>query len=263
MNALSFAEVVEKYNPNHGKDGRFTTGGAAAMFVPMGAKAARIAGQSAQITAETGGSTISTKNGSVPKSGFMVAVDADRSKVIKVDLDDPNAEKKLASEIKKYMDDNKDKLSEKGKFLGTWQDTATGDLYLDVSTHVRNKAEAVELGRKNNQIAIWDVKNMAEINTGGTGEFVAKACRISKQDEDQQIIFGWANVAVKKSGEQIVDWQGDSIDPEELEKAAYEHVLEFRETGERHDPALRSKGRLIESVVFTKEKMAKPIKATL
>lgn len=82
------------------------------------------------------------------------------------------------------------------------------------------------------------------------------ACRIAKQNEDQQIIFGWANVAVNKAGEQLVDWQGDMIDPEELEKAAYEHVLEFRETGERHDPALRSKGRLIESVVFTKEKMA-------
>lgn len=87
-------------------------------------------------------------------------------------------------------------------------------------------------------------------------ELVRTACKIAKQNEDQQIIFGWANVAVNKSGEQLVDWQGDMIDPEELEKAAYEHVLEFRETGERHDPALRSKGRLIESVVFTKEKMA-------
>ena len=87
-------------------------------------------------------------------------------------------------------------------------------------------------------------------------ELVRTACKITKQNEDQQIIFGWANVAVNKSGEQLVDWQGDMIDPEELEKAAYEHVLEFRETGERHDPALRSKGRLIESVVFTKEKMA-------
>lgn len=78
---------------------------------------------------------------------------------------------------------------------------------------------------------------------------------IKKQDADKQFIFGWANVAINKEGEQLVDWHGDMIDPEELENAAYEHVLEFRETGERHDPALRSKGRLIESIMFTKEKM--------
>lgn len=82
------------------------------------------------------------------------------------------------------------------------------------------------------------------------------AMRIVKKQQPEKKIFGWANVAVNKAGEQLIDWQGDVIDPEELEKAAYEHVLEFRETGERHDPALRSKGRLIESVMFTKEKMA-------
>lgn len=50
--------------------------------------------------------------------------------------------------------------------------------------------------------------------------------------------------------------QDDIIEPEELERAAYEYVLKFRDAGERHDPGLRKKGKLIESVVFTREKMA-------
>lgn len=79
---------------------------------------------------------------------------------------------------------------------------------------------------------------------------------ITKTEPDKMLVFGWANVAIRKDGTQVEDLQGDVIDPEELEKAAYDHVLRFRSTGERHDPNLRSKGRLIESCVFTKEKQA-------
>lgn len=85
---------------------------------------------------------------------------------------------------------------------------------------------------------------------------MANEFRIAKTDSDKMQVFGWANVAIQKDGTQIEDFQGDIIDPEELEKAAYEHVLHFRNAGERHDPALRQKGKLIESCVFTKEKQA-------
>ncbi len=33
-------------------------------------------------------------------------------------------------------------------------------------------------------------------------------------------------------------------------------MLKFRDIGERHNPALRKKGKMIESIVFTKEKRA-------
>lgn len=79
--------------------------------------------------------------------------------------------------------------------------------------------------------------------------------KIQKTDDDQRLVFGWANVAIRKDGTQIEDWQHDVVDPEELEKAAYEHVLKFRNTGELHNPDLRKKGKLVESMVFTKEKM--------
>lgn len=82
-----------------------------------------------------------------------------------------------------------------------------------------------------------------------------RAFTIAKMQKEKQLVFGWANVAVKADGTVVEDLQSDSITPEELEEAAYEHVLSFRSTGECHDPDLREKGRLVESIVFTNEKM--------
>lgn len=77
---------------------------------------------------------------------------------------------------------------------------------------------------------------------------------ITKSDNDKQYVFGWASVAKLADGTEVSDLEGDVITPDEIEKAAYEHVLDFRSTGEKHDPGLRAKGNLIESCVFTKEK---------
>lgn len=77
--------------------------------------------------------------------------------------------------------------------------------------------------------------------------------RIIKFDDDQQIVYGWASVVKDKDGEVVVDHQGDIIEPEELEKAAANYVLNYRDTGERHDPDQRKKGKLTASIVFTAE----------
>lgn len=85
--------------------------------------------------------------------------------------------------------------------------------------------------------------------------------KIAKFDDAQNLVFGWANVSVSKStaagqgGEEFYDLQKDSIPPEELEAAAYDFVLEFREADEMHKgPAI---GRLVESMVFTPDKLEK------
>lgn len=78
---------------------------------------------------------------------------------------------------------------------------------------------------------------------------------IMKTDDDKRLIFGWASVAITKSGEQVVDWQNDIIDPEDLEETVYNYVLNFRDSGEEHIADLRKKGRMVESCMFTKEKM--------
>lgn len=77
---------------------------------------------------------------------------------------------------------------------------------------------------------------------------------IYKTDDDQHLVFGWASVAITVTGEELEDRQHDIIDPADLEEAAYEYVLNFRDTGEEHLPGYRKKGKLVESCVFTPEK---------
>ena len=77
---------------------------------------------------------------------------------------------------------------------------------------------------------------------------------VMKSDDDKRQVFGWASVAIRATGETIVDYQNDIVEIEELEQAAYGFVLHYRTAGEMHERG--DVGRLIESVVFTKEKAA-------
>jgi hypothetical protein len=78
---------------------------------------------------------------------------------------------------------------------------------------------------------------------------------ITKADGDQNLVFGWANVSIRKDGEQVEDSQGDLIDPGDLEMAAYQFNLDFRETGVMHEG--EAVGYLIESFMVTPEKLTK------
>lgn len=76
----------------------------------------------------------------------------------------------------------------------------------------------------------------------------------SKLDEDRRLAFGWASV-VKAPGEgaNLEDLQGDVLDPESLEQAVYEYVLDSRDADEMHKRD--GVGRLVESMLFTPEKL--------
>lgn len=79
-------------------------------------------------------------------------------------------------------------------------------------------------------------------------------CNVKKYYDDEQLVFGWASVAKDANGDRPLDWHGDLIDSEDLEKAVYDFNLHFRESNEMHkDDSVN--GRLVESVMFTKEKM--------
>ena len=77
--------------------------------------------------------------------------------------------------------------------------------------------------------------------------------KVMKSDDEKMLAFGWASVSVRVDGEVIEDWQKDIVEPEDLENAAYEFVLLYREGGEMHERG--GAAVLIESVVFTEEKM--------
>lgn len=77
--------------------------------------------------------------------------------------------------------------------------------------------------------------------------------QIAKMQEDKQLVFGWANVCKTAEGSIPLDWAGDVIDIDDLEPSAYGHVLKFRAMGENHRG--QAQGVLVESMVFTKEKL--------
>lgn len=73
----------------------------------------------------------------------------------------------------------------------------------------------------------------------------------AKKNEDERLVFGWLSVAKDKDGITLVDRQDDIIEPVDLEKAAYDFVLNARVATESHE---RKVGKLVESCMFTKEK---------
>lgn len=77
---------------------------------------------------------------------------------------------------------------------------------------------------------------------------------IVKTDVSKRLVFGWSTIA-EKNGEPLVDLQGDMIEPAELEDAVYDFMLHSRESGAMHEGV--AKGRIVESVVFTPEKLTK------
>lgn len=80
------------------------------------------------------------------------------------------------------------------------------------------------------------------------------AMKIAKVDEDERLVFGWASVASHTDGQLVVDSDAEVIEPEELERAVYDYVLDGHGMGERHKG--KTKARLVESLMLTPEKAA-------
>lgn len=99
------------------------------------------------------------------------------------------------------------------------------------------------------------IKKSSETGKLMNGRLEKSSFNIYKADEDKRLVFGWALVSAKTDGQKIIDLQGDIVDQEDLEEGAYEYVLNFRDAGEEHIGSLRKKARMVESVVFTEEKM--------
>ena len=86
-----------------------------------------------------------------------------------------------------------------------------------------------------------------------TGATWSLPMKFAKADPDQQIVFGFTSV-VTKDGQIVVDKQGDMIPVHELEKAVYKYCLDSRAGDDMHMESRANTSRLIESMVFTKEK---------
>ena len=94
------------------------------------------------------------------------------------------------------------------------------------------------------------------VQKGKEGRPAGNRYKIVKSDDEKQLVVGWALVSIRPDGDQIIDLQQDVVDPDVLENAAYRFVEFYRVSGEMHEEGVpKTAAVLVESVVFTKEKM--------
>lgn len=88
-----------------------------------------------------------------PKTGFALSIHKNTEAVVKGDMDDHEA----ATALRDYARTHRTALKAKNTYIGGWHNPEDGQVYLDVSTVVKSRDEAIRLGRANNQLAIYDL----------------------------------------------------------------------------------------------------------
>lgn len=110
------------------------------------------------------GFSVSVRSGKGPVHGFMVAQTDHTHVYPETILDDHMA---LTRAIDDMLVQEKSAFASGDTYLGGW--VHDGKLWLEPSDNIATEAQAVAEGTGRNQIAIWDVDNGQEIQTGGSG----------------------------------------------------------------------------------------------
>jgi len=149
-------------------------------------KQADISGQTVrdilEVIESSGGITYNMQQGNLAGTpNYSVSVYPGREKIVDgvADFDD----------IENYIEANEDLLSQSSNSFGVWSNK--GQVYYDVVVTIPDREEALKLARENNQLAIWDLKNMIEIPTGVIRAFNKKD--IVKKAEESPLTEEQAN----------------------------------------------------------------------
>jgi hypothetical protein len=95
-----------------------------------------------------GGFSVDPRTGFPVSEGFSVAIHPEREQQL--------TGRVRFADVKAYAFRNADLFAKRGVVYGGWRDPQTGVAFLDVSTVVATRAEAVSLARKHNQLAYFD-----------------------------------------------------------------------------------------------------------
>jgi hypothetical protein len=99
-----------------------------------------------ELAIKNGGFSLN-KDGKVPVTGYMISC----KDLYKITLSDLTPDK---------LDNAILEASKINGFIGGWLDVNSDDknnFYLDISINIKDKDEAIELAKKNNQLAIFDI----------------------------------------------------------------------------------------------------------
>jgi len=123
-----------------------------------------------QSTVENGGGTFKFMTGDVPQGGVAVAV---RGGTFQYSLDAAKANPEaMAQQLAEHIENTIGKFSEADHF-GTWvapAEDGTMHIWAEPVNVMKNRAEAIKVGKGRNQKAVFDLDTFEEIKTGGTGD---------------------------------------------------------------------------------------------
>ncbi|HEX7120612.1 MAG TPA: hypothetical protein VF212_17600 [Longimicrobiales bacterium] len=112
------------------------------------------------LTEAHGGATVHAERGNLAgQDRYAVSIFPDRSRVIEGSA--------TLRDLAEFVQANADLLARPDVSLGTWKHG--GRTWIDAVATVESRERAVSLGRQFDQIAVFDLGNLVEIPTGGTG----------------------------------------------------------------------------------------------
>ena len=149
----------------HAASGKHGAHDALAAYVPKRHVSLNDAARLVEQTKKNGGMSVDPGTGREPRHGYMVGQQGTGHIVDAVEFYSVRGPRL----VRDYLAGHHVQLSHPRAHLGTWHDRESGKVFLDISRNHRNLEEATLDGKKNDQIAIWDLDNGGEIPTGGTG----------------------------------------------------------------------------------------------
>ena len=118
-----------------------------------------------EVVESSGGITYNMNQGNLAYSdNYSVSIYPQREKIVTGVAD--------YEDIQNYINENEDLLIQPNNSFGVWSNK--GQVYYDIVITIPDREEALKLGRENNQLEIWDLKNMVGIPTGIVRAFSKK-----------------------------------------------------------------------------------------
>ena len=134
-----------------------------------------IAAQAAALHRASGGATVNLYRGDLAgQSLYVVVVYPELSETVLGREVDP-------ARLRQFIADHLTLLADPRNNLGTWFNDEDGYSYLDVSTALPDRAQALALGAQYNQMGVFDLSQMAMIELAGTGELPASVPPIEQR----------------------------------------------------------------------------------
>lgn len=109
--------------------------------------------------ATTGGASINMASGSAPTNGYMVSRAGSEVVMPRDDL--------TRETVEEFAQAYEEELDFTGAYLGIWEDSDTGLVYLDISDNLDSLDTAVALGVERDQLAIYAVESEETIRVRG------------------------------------------------------------------------------------------------